>query len=286
MTKPDWFQVPCPAKLNLMLHITGRLPNGYHQLQTLFQLLDICDQLRIRLRNDNQICLKTPIPGVPDEQNLVVKAARLLQQHCACQQGCDIELDKHLPMGGGLGGGSSNAASTLVSLNQLWHCDLSIDELADLGLQLGADVPVFVRGHSAWAEGVGEQLTPVELPESWFVVIHPGVQISTATVFNHPNLTRNTPVTTIRTALNDGGHNDCEPVARALYSEVDAALNWLNKFAPARLTGTGACIFARFDRQEDAKQVVEQLPTEWQGFLARGVNHSPLYPNHPSTQAI
>ncbi|MDU4392001.1 MAG: 4-(cytidine 5'-diphospho)-2-C-methyl-D-erythritol kinase, partial [Klebsiella michiganensis] len=252
---------PSPAKLNLFLYITGQRADGYHTLQTLFQFLDYGDTLTIEPRDDGQLRLLTPVDGVPDEENLIIRAARLLMQAAAqagklpAGSGADISIDKVLPMGGGLGGGSSNAATVLVALNHLWGCHLSEDELAALGLQLGADVPVFVRGHAAFAEGVGEILTPAEPEEKWYLVAHPGVSIPTPIIFRDPELPRNTPSRSINTLLKCKFGNDCEVIARKRFREVDAALSWLLEYAPSRLTGTGACVFAEFDTESAARQV-------------------------------
>lgn len=273
---------PAPAKLNLFLYITGQRADGYHTLQTLFQFLDYGDTLSFEPRTDGVIRLLTPIEGVPDEENLIVRAARLLMQQAQktgrlpAGSGADIQIDKRLPMGGGLGGGSSNAATVLVALNHLWHCGLSVDELAELGLTLGADVPVFVRGHAAFAEGVGEVLTPVEPEEKWYLVAHPGVSIPTPTIFRDPELPRNTPKRSIETLLKCELSNDCEVIARKRFRKVDEALTWLLEYAPSRLTGTGACVFAEFDTESAALQVLEQAPAWLRGFVARGVNLSPL----------
>ncbi|MDU7776161.1 MAG: 4-(cytidine 5'-diphospho)-2-C-methyl-D-erythritol kinase, partial [Citrobacter sp.] len=237
-------QWPSPAKLNLFLYITGRRADGYHTLQTLFQFLDYGDTLSLEPRRDGEIHLLTPVDGVAHEDNLIVRAARLLMKTAAergrlpAGSGADIRIEKRLPMGGGLGGGSSNAATVLVALNHLWQCGLSLDELAELGLTLGADVPVFVRGHAAFAEGVGEILTPVEPAEKWYLVAHPGVSIPTPMIFNDPDLPRNTPKRSIETLLKCEFSNDCEVIARKRFREVDAALSWLLEYAPSRLTGT------------------------------------------------
>ncbi|WP_313129726.1 4-(cytidine 5'-diphospho)-2-C-methyl-D-erythritol kinase [Pseudescherichia vulneris] len=275
-------QWPSPAKLNLFLYITGQRRDGYHDLQTLFQFLDYGDTLSIEPRTDGKIRLLTPVEGVAESDNLIVRAAKLLQQAATerdslpAGSGADIRIDKRLPMGGGLGGGSSNAATVLVALNHLWGCGLSADALATLGLTLGADVPVFVHGHAAFAEGVGEELTPVDPPEKWYLVAHPGVHISTPAIFNDPDLPRNTLKRPINTLLNCEFGNDCEVIARKRFREVDAALSWLLEYAPSRLTGTGACVFAEFDSESSARQVLEQAPEWLQGFVARGVNVSPL----------
>ena len=274
---------PSPAKLNLFLYITGQRADGYHSLQTLFQFLDYGDTIDIALRGDGEIRLLTPVEGVAHEDNLIVRAARLLMKVASESNrlpkgsGADISIDKRLPMGGGLGGGSSNAATVLVALNHLWQCGLSIDELAALGLTLGADVPVFVRGHAAFAEGVGEILTPVEPEEKWYLVAHPGVSIPTPLIFNDPDLPRNTPKRSIKTLLKCEFSNDCEVIARKRFREVDAALSWLLEYAPSRLTGTGACVFAEFDTESRARQVLEQAPEWLKGFVAKGVNLSPLH---------
>ncbi|HHL3223585.1 TPA: 4-(cytidine 5'-diphospho)-2-C-methyl-D-erythritol kinase [Citrobacter freundii] len=274
---------PSPAKLNLFLYITGQRADGYNSLQTLFQFLDYGDTIDIALRGDGEIRLLTPVEGVAHEDNLIVRAARLLMKVASESNrlpkgsGADISIDKRLPMGGGLGGGSSNAATVLVALNHLWQCGLSIDELAALGLTLGADVPVFVRGHAAFAEGVGEILTPVEPEEKWYLVAHPGVSIPTPVIFNDPDLPRNTPKRSIKTLLKCEFGNDCEVIARKRFREVDAALSWLLEYAPSRLTGTGACVFAEFDTESRARQVLEQAPEWLKGFVAKGVNLSPLH---------
>lgn len=274
---------PSPAKLNLFLYITGQRADGYHQLQTLFQFLDYGDELTIVPRDDNQIRLLTPIAGVENEQNLIVRAARLLQQHhkqsgvINMPRGADISIEKRLPMGGGLGGGSSNAATVLVALNILWQCGLSDEELAAMGLTLGADVPVFVYGHAAFAEGIGEKLQPAEPTEKWYLVAHPGVSIPTPIIFSDPELKRNTPVRPLAALLSDPYANDCEPIARKRFREVEQALSWLLEYAPSRLTGTGACVFAEFDTESSAREVLSIAPEWLHGFVARGVNISPLH---------
>ena len=267
---------PAPAKLNLFLHITGRRADGYHLLQTVFQLLDFGDDLTFRVTPDGVITRDYDLPGVSAEADLVVRAAQALQAHCDLRQGVTIHLNKRLPAGGGLGGGSSDAATTLVALNHLWGCGLSPAELAELGQALGADVPVFIHGHSAWAEGVGERLTPIALPEHWFVVLAPGVNVSTAEVFSHAQLIRDCPPITIRAFLTGAGQNVCQPVVCAQYPEVAAALEALSRFAPARLTGTGACVFAPFDSEQAARSAWTELAGQWQGFVAKGVSRSPL----------
>jgi 4-diphosphocytidyl-2-C-methyl-D-erythritol kinase len=279
--------LPAPAKLNLFLHIVGRRADGYHQLQTLFQLLDYGDALTFTPRDDGEICLRSE-GAVPEdlaaEDNLVMKAARGLAAAAAERgqqvRGADIVLDKRLPAGGGLGGGSSDAATTLLGLDHLWGLALGEDTLAALGARLGADVPVFVRGRSAWAEGIGEQLAPVDLPERWYLVIHPGCAVSTAEVFQHPELTRDTPMTTIAAFFAGDTRNDCENLVRRLAEPVDKALIWLQKFGNAALTGSGACVFASFASERAARAALSAMqreaPRSWQGFVARGVNRSPV----------
>ncbi|MBK4713881.1 MULTISPECIES: 4-(cytidine 5'-diphospho)-2-C-methyl-D-erythritol kinase [Tenebrionibacter/Tenebrionicola group] len=278
MTATRW---PSPAKLNLFLYITGRRPDGYHNLQTLFQFLDYGDTVILAARRDGRIRLLTPVDGVPDEQNLIMRAARLLINEARrlgkAAPGADLAVEKCLPMGGGLGGGSSNAATTLVALNQLWGCGIDIERLAALGLELGADVPVFVRGHAAFAQGVGERLTPVNPPEKWYLVLHPGVSIPTPLIFQDPELVRNTPARSIETLMKCEFRNDCEVIARKRFREVDALLSWLLEYAPSRLTGTGACVFAEFDTESAARQVLKQAPEWTQGFVARGANLSALH---------
>jgi 4-diphosphocytidyl-2-C-methyl-D-erythritol kinase len=260
-----------PAKLNLFLHITGRRPDGYHTLQTVFQLLDYGDELEFTPREDGQIVL-TGMDEIVPEQNLIIRAARALINWMPACAGMAIHITKRIPMGGGLGGGSSNAAVTLVMLNHLWNLGLTTAKLAEIGLSLGADVPVFIHGHSAWAEGIGERLQPVDLPERWYVVITPSCHVSTPKIFSHPELTRATPAITIDDFLRGYGQNDCEPLVRRLYPEVAQALDWLNQFAPAKLTGTGSSVFAAFDSEQAGRDVIAQLPSSWQGFAARGIN--------------
>lgn len=272
---------PAPAKLNLMLHITGRRDDGYHLLQTLFQFIDFGDELSFEVTDSKEIIALFEVDGVPAEQNLIIRAARTLQHHTGCTMGVKVDLIKRLPMGGGLGGGSSDAATTLVALNHLWELHLDVDELATIGLHLGADLPVFVRGHSAWAEGVGEQLQPVSLPEPWFVVINPQIEVATGDIFSSKELTRDCPPITIRDLISDGAFisdfgNVCQAVVEARYPEIAEAINWLKQFGEARLTGTGACLFAPFESQAEAAIVLAQLPEQWKGFVAQGRNCSPL----------
>ena len=267
---------PSPAKLNLFLYITGRQANGYHELQTLFQFIDLCDELEITVNDSGRITLSPDIEGVPTEDNLIWKAAKSLQELSRCTLGAHIKLKKILPMGGGIGGGSSNAATTLVALNFLWQTHCSTDELAKLGLALGADVPVFVRGFSAFAEGVGEKLSPATPKEQWYLVVKPEVSIATVDIFTHPKLTRNTPKRDLSTLLDSVYENDCEKIVRMLYPEVDKQLSWLLQYAPSRLTGTGSCLFAEFDSEENAEKVFHHLPDNVSAFVAKGCNRSPL----------
>ena len=268
---------PAPAKLNLFLHVVGRRADGYHELQTLFQLIDLCDELSFTPTADGVIERTEGPPGVPAAEDLSVRAARMLQQSAGVRAGAQIRLRKRIPLGGGLGGGSSDAATTLLALNELWGCRLSLPELAALALPLGADVPVFVQGSSAWAEGVGERLTRVTLPEAWYVIVHPGVAVSTARIFHSPELTRNSPLITIRAFFESGGHNDCEPVVRAQFPEVAEALEWLGRFAPATLTGTGSCVFASCASAIEAERLAARVPDRWRSYVARGLNTSPVH---------
>ena len=268
---------PAPAKLNLFLHVTGRRADGYHELQTLFQLIDLADTLCVSVRGDGEIDRPAGPPGVPPEADLVVRAARTLKAATGTALGASLRVRKRIPMGGGLGGGSSDAATALLVLNELWDCGLAVEELAALGLPLGADVPVFVQGFSAWGEGVGERLTPVTLPETWYVIVHPGVAVSTASVFQSPELTRNSPLITIRAFFESGGRNDCEPVVRAQAPEVADALDWLAREAPARLTGAGSCVFAACASAVAAERLAARVPDRWRSYVARGLNRSPLH---------
>ena len=269
--------LPSPAKLNLMLHILGRREDGYHELQTLFQFLDYGDELTFAVRDDGVIQLHTEFEGVPHDNNLIVRAAKKLQEQSGSSLGIDIWIDKILPMGGGIGGGSSNAATTLLGLNHLWQLGWDPDRLAALGLTLGADVPVFVRGHAAFAEGVGEKLTPVEPEEPWYVVLVPQVSVSTAEIFSDPLLTRDTPAIKVCAVLKWSGRNDCQSTVERRYPEIRNALILLNKFVSARLTGTGGCIFGSFPNKTEADTVASQLPASLPGFVAKGSNTSMLH---------
>ncbi len=273
MSQASW---PAPAKLNLFLHVLGRREDGYHELQTAFQFLDFSDELDFALRDDNEIVRYADYDNVPAQSDLVVRAANMLRELTNTPFGVDIRVDKRLPMGGGMGGGSSNAATTLVALNSIIGLNLSVDELADIGLKLGADVPVFVRCHAAWAEGVGELLTPISPREDWYMVVVPDCQVETAEIFDSADLTRNTPAITIRDFLAGAGHNDFEKVVRLRYPEIAEVLDWLDKRYETRMTGTGACVFARFTTQEQANEAARNLPESWQSFVARGLNSSPL----------
>ncbi len=268
--------VSAPAKLNLFLHITGQREDGYHLLQTVFQFLDYADSITLSLRDDGEINRLTELTGVTAENDLVVKAAKLLQKYCDSHLGVDISVDKILPMGGGLGGGSSNAASVLVALNYLWDCGLNQEKLMQLGVQLGADVPVFIFAQSAWAEGVGECLKEVDLPEKWYLVLKPPINVSTAEVFSNSQLRRDCATITIRDFLTGQTENVCEKPVREMYPEVDRALTDLAKFGESRLTGTGACVFAAFDSKEEAEKALTGLSEKWDGFVARGMNQTPL----------
>lgn len=267
---------PAPAKLNLMLRIVGRRPDGYHELQTVFQFIDRCDRLRFEVREDGLIRRLLEVPGVAPEDDLTVRAALTLRDATGCRLGADIRCEKRLPMGGGLGGGSSDAATTLVALNRLWATGLDEDALAKLALPLGADVPVFVRGFAAWGEGVGERLTPVTLPEPWYLVLSPPCSVSTRDVFMHPELTRDSPPATLADFVAGDVSNDCLSVVRREYAPVDEALDWLSGWGGGRLTGTGACVFAVFEERSQALRALEQCPPAMRAFVARGLNRSPL----------
>ncbi|MGB0473848.1 MAG: 4-(cytidine 5'-diphospho)-2-C-methyl-D-erythritol kinase [Porticoccaceae bacterium] len=269
--------LPSPAKLNLFLHILDRREDGYHNLQTLFQLLDYGDQLSFSANKQSEINITSNIEAVAPRDNLVFKAATALQQATDCKWGCDIELDKKLPMGAGLGGGSSNAATTLVGLNSLWQCNLSLDQLAEIGGELGADIPVFVKGFSAFAEGIGDKLTPISLDEFCYLVITPKIKVSTEQIFCHSELTRNAPAIKIRALSEELYRNDCQSVVETLYPEVKQVLDWLQQHGNPLMTGTGASVYCRFDNQEEAKQVQQTVPNSWNSFVAMGVNRSPLH---------
>lgn len=283
---------PAPAKINLFLHIIGRRQDGYHQLQTLFQFLDLQDDLWFEIREDDVIQRCTEIKSVPQEEDLIIRAARRLRDAARSKAilvldqkelGVDIHIDKRLPMGGGIGGGSSNAATTLVALNKLWGLNFTSQELAEVGIQLGADIPVFIYGQSAWAEGVGEILQPFTPEMPWYLLVHPGVHISTATIFSHKELTRDTTPIKMHTFVAGDGHNDCESVVRECYPEVDQVFEWFGSQGlghgmdkHARLTGTGACVFCPYGSEKDAEKAARELPDEWSAYVAKGLNCSPL----------
>ena len=270
-------RISAPAKLNLFLHVTGRRSDGYHELQTAFQLLDIGDTLEIESTRGGDISFSGPDLGIPDSDNLVVRAAMALKAlpSVPADFGAVIRLTKRLPSGGGLGGGSSDAASTLLALNALWRLHLPTEKLQQIGARLGADVPVFVLGRSAWAEGIGEKLTPMQLPAAHFVVLKPDCSVQTGQIFSHRELTRDTPPITMHAFFAGHSRNDCEPIVRRLYPQVDKALNWLQNFGDARLTGTGACIFCRCDSSARAHWIVEQVPPPWHAWVATGLDASP-----------
>ena len=271
---------PAPAKLNLFLHILGRRPDGYHELQSCFQFIDLCDEIKIEVRGDGLILRAIDIPGLPADADLCIRAAQALQSASGTTLGADISLTKKIPVGGGLGGGSSDAATCLVALNHLWGIHWPLEKLAAIGLKLGADVPVFVHGRAAWAQGVGERLTPLYPPlapaEANYLILKPNVFVSTAAVFQDPELTRNSAPITIHGFLASGGRNDCLGVVRRRYPEVAHALDWLSVFGSARLTGTGACVFLACENKDLAQEIMRKVPPEFEGFLARGLNDSPL----------
>ncbi len=268
---------PAPAKLNLFLHVNGRRADGYHELQTLFQFIDYCDMLDFKVSETAELILHSNISNVvADSDNLILRAAKSLQQITGFTGGAEIWLDKRLPMGGGLGGGSSDAATTLVALNTLWNTQLSTEELAKIGLKLGADIPVFIHGFAAFAEGVGERLQAVNPSEPWYLIIAPDAHVSTAEVFQDPLLPRDTPKLAIETLMNQPWANDCQKLVVSKYPQVAKALGWLLEYAPSRMTGTGACVFGEFTQKQQALAALAKLPSEMQGFVAQGMNLSPL----------
>ncbi|CAM4457806.1 MAG: 4-diphosphocytidyl-2-C-methyl-D-erythritol kinase [Legionellaceae bacterium] len=268
---------PSPAKLNLFLRIIGQREDSYHLLQTIFQFIDFSDTLIFKKQVNSILEIKGNINNVALEDNLIYKAAVLLKDFTQTRQGVSIEFHKKIPLGGGLGGGSSNAATVLLALNKLWELDLSLDELAQIGLTLGADVPVFIHGNAAWAEGIGEKLFDISLPEPWYIVIIPPCHVSTMKIFSNSQLTRDATPCTIRVFNEETSYNDCEPLVRKLYPQIDTALNWLNQYTKAILTGTGACIFGHFTELEKAKCVLNKIPAGFAGFIAKGINSSPLH---------
>lgn len=273
----NWQSIyPAPAKLNFFLHVVGRRADGYHLLQTLFRLVDHGDSLRFSPRNDGQVVLATPLPGVPSESDLTVRAARLLQATTGCRKGVEIHVEKHLPMGGGLGGGSSDAATVLLALNHLWELGLPRQRLQEIGLTLGADVPVFIFGRNAFAEGIGENLQPIKLSDAWYLVLEPPVQIPTAAIFSAPELKRDTPPMRAKDWKPGIGSNDLEAVAVSRFPVVGEHLCWLKGFAEARMSGSGACVFAEFEEEAAAQSVLDKLPTGMRGWLAAGLDEHPL----------
>jgi len=268
---------PAPAKLNLFLHVNGRRADGYHELQTLFQFIDYCDYLDFKVTEASSLKLHSNMgSAVADSDNLILRAAKLLQQVSGCDRGAEIWLDKRLPMGGGIGGGSSDAATTLVALNHLWNTQLSQGKLMETGLQLGADVPVFINGLAAFAEGVGEKLQAVSPNEYWYLVLVPNVHVSTAEIFQDPELPRDTPKLDIASLMNGRWQNDCQSLVAKRHPQVAKTLLWLLEYAPSRMTGTGACVFGEFAQQQQALDVLAKLPTDMTGFVAKGANTSSL----------
>lgn len=286
--RPMTLTLKAPAKLNLFLRIVGRRADGFHLLQTCYQFIDRCDEVALSLRRDGAIVRRLGAAGVTPEQDLAVRAARLLQQASGTALGAELAITKRIPLGGGLGGGSSDAAAVLCGLDRLWGLNhgkgLGTARLAELGLALGADVPVFVHGHAAWAEGVGEQLTPLDLPEPWYLVLVPKAHVSSTEMYQVPELTRDSAPLRLRALLTQGAGeagtvelgNAFEPVVRARHPAVDEALRWLDRHADARLTGSGACVFASFGSRADAGRILARRPSGFDGFVARGLNRSPL----------
>ncbi|MFZ6800773.1 4-(cytidine 5'-diphospho)-2-C-methyl-D-erythritol kinase [Undibacterium sp. Di24W] len=283
LTNRQWLACPAPAKLNLFLHITGRRTDGYHLLQSVFQLIDRCDTLDFHVRSDGVIRRLNQVEGVPEQTDLVIRAARLLQLHSKSQLGADIHLHKNLPMGGGVGGGSSDAASTLMALNHLWQCGLTQEQLMQLGLQLGADVPFFIFGQNAFVEGIGEQMQAVQTAEQWFVVIEPGVHVPTPTIFSAKELTRDTKpvrITDFSSAAKVEWRNDMQAVACALHPEIANAINWLKQYevnqGDAKMTGSGSCVFCAFQNEGAAKNVLQQVPHHWTSWIAKALQQHPI----------
>lgn len=278
MTDTEGFiRWPAPAKLNLMLRVVGRRDDGYHLLQTVFQFVELCDYILLRKREDDQIRLLNPLPDVPESSDLTVRAAHALRQAAGIEAGVDIRIEKNIPMGGGLGGGSSDAATVLLGLDRLWKTGLSVDVLARIGLRLGADVPVFLGGYSAWAEGVGEYLTPLDLPEPWYVIVSPPCHVSTGLVFNSPELTRNNKIIKIADFIAGSEENHCLPVVLDLYPEIRKAMDDLDLFSKSRLTGTGSCVYSAFDTEEKARRCASGLSKRWSVYVTQGRNISPLH---------
>ena len=266
-----------PAKLNLMLHITGQREDGYHLLETVFQFIELYDCLEFQLTTNGQVRRESSQTPIPEQEDLAMSAASLLHSRFQVDAGVNITIEKNIPIGGGLGGGSSNAATCLLALNQLWELGLTLDQLGAIGLELGADVPVFVQGRAAWATGIGECLQPIELEQPYYLVIYPDVAVSSAEIFRSQELTRNCDAITIRAFLHGSGTNVCEPVACELYPQIAAAIDWLNQHARARMSGTGACVFAAFESLEQAEIVKLQVPQQWTGYVARATNYNPVH---------
>jgi len=292
----DNFVLPAPGKLNLFLHITGQRPDGYHELQTLFQIVEFADEMRFESTADAGVTVVGDFADTTSQDNLIYQAAMLLRKAADIGCGAIIRVNKKLPIGGGMGGGSSNAATTLIGLNLLWNANLQYDDMIKIGLQLGADVPLFIAGKTAFGEGIGELLTPIAMPERWFLVVVPGCHVSTAAIFQNQQLTRDTSPIKIARFLEPGDsflglkadpelRNDCEPVVRELYPEIDTALNWLSQWGPARMTGTGASVFSDFDSEADANRVLAQLPGDLVGIVTKGVNISPLHQAEAAVKA-
>lgn len=273
----DWQDFPAPGKLNLFLHIIGRRSDGYHLLQSVFQLIDLADTISLRINPSGEVQHLNPIPGVPADSDLTVRAARLLQKATGCTQGVDIRVEKRLPMGGGVGGGSSDAATVMLALNRLWQLNLSRRQLMALGLSLGADVPFFIFGENAFVEGVGEEMVAIDTPTVDFVVLHPQVHVSTPLIFADPDLTRNTPPITVRHLGSANTQNDLEEVACKRHPEISENITWLSQYAIARMTGSGSCVFASFSSLKEANRVIYDLPKNMTGFVARSLSKHPLH---------
>lgn len=271
-----FLRFPAPGKLNLFLHVVGRRKDGYHLLQTVFRLIDRADQIGLRVRDDGQIGRVNEVAGIAAESDLCVRAARALQAHTKCAFGVDIVVEKTLPVGGGVGGGSSDAATTLLALNALWKLDLPKRGLLNLAAQIGADVPVFVYGRNAFAEGIGERLQAIDLAPAWYLVLMPQVAVSTAEIFAAPELTRNTNAITMSAFSVGQGQNDLEPVVCRRYPEVGRHLAWLRQFGRAAMTGSGACVFSAFDSESEARRLFDRLPEGMRGFISRGLDRHPL----------
>ncbi|WP_028453625.1 4-(cytidine 5'-diphospho)-2-C-methyl-D-erythritol kinase [Chitinilyticum aquatile] len=272
-----FYDFPAPAKLNLFLHIIGRRPDGYHLLQSTFQLIDYSDTISLRVRDDGQLLHRNPIPGVAPEHDLCIRAARLMQEKTGCTQGVDLGITKRLPMGGGVGGGSSDAATVMLALNRLWQLHLPRQTLMDWGVTLGADVPFFLFGQTAFVEGIGERMTAVPSEDQWFVVLHPQVHVPTPEIFCDEGLTRNTPPLIVRVLDNAATQNDLQAVASRKFPLIQKHLDWLSQFGEARMTGSGSCVFAKFASQTAANQVISQLPDEMKGFIARSLSQHQLH---------